>query len=83
MTSQPETITWHATGDALPDDECTVLIASPRLDPPVWMGFLSANQWFSVDAMPLRDVTHWADIPAGPGSTATESPVINPLADFQ
>lgn len=63
-----EQLTWHATADESPDDESTVLIRSPRLDPPVWLGYLSAGQWWSVDAEPVRDVTHWAQMPEGPAT---------------
>lgn len=80
MITETELITWHLITDALPDDECTVLIHSPRCDPPVWLGFLSAEQWFSVDAMPLRGVTHWADIPDGP--RVDVAPAIDALVDF-
>ena len=61
-----EIITWHACADELPDDDATVMMRSLRMDPPVWMGYLTAGEWKNIEGFPVRDVTHWADIPEGP-----------------
>jgi hypothetical protein len=63
-----ETITWHTIGDRLPDDDETVLIRSPRMDPPIWFGYASAGEWLTTDGDIVRDVTHWAGFPEGPAA---------------
>src|SRR5438067_1667350 len=59
---------WIPVGARLPDDETQVLVA--RDDGEVGAGFLSAEVWFWVDAMPIDSgfVTHWMPLPAAPGA---------------
>ena len=57
-----ETITWHPATEP-PDDDQTVMIHSTRMDPPVWVGYTSAGQWFTTEGSSVRDVTHWAEMP--------------------
>lgn len=78
MTTEP--ITWHPAANP-PDDDQTVLIHSPRLSDAVWLGYISAGQWLTVEGSIVRDVTHWADLPAGPGA-AKHSPADRLVRDL-
>jgi hypothetical protein len=40
-----ETVTWTRTQDQLPDDEITVMINTPSLSEPVWLGYYEAVCW--------------------------------------
>jgi hypothetical protein len=70
--SLTETITWKAVADGLPDADLTVLCAAGDN---VFEGFLDGEDgngrplFRDVTAVPVRDVTHWADLPEGPSST--------------
>lgn len=56
---------WTPVTEALPDDEEAVLIAFEDGD--VWVGFLDAGAWRTVDAMPAAQrVTHWMRFPEAP-----------------
>jgi hypothetical protein len=67
-----EKIQWIATADELPDAGVTVLIFIDGADEQVWFGYFeeespSGNVWTYASGMPvLEDVTHWAEVPAGP-----------------
>lgn len=57
---------WIPVTEKLPDDDITVMIAG-KMDEPVWLGFHDDTGWYSVDAMPLRNmVTHWRNLPEPP-----------------
>lgn len=60
-----ETIQWHRAND-LPDDEITVLLYTPGLDEPVWLGWHDDEGWHAADAMPVPDefVKAWAQMPS-------------------
>ena len=60
-----ESITWIPVTERLPDDETTVLIATPGADP--WPGWHDEVGWFQADGSPVEEVTHWANMPEGPG----------------
>lgn len=65
-----ETITWFAVEEQLPDGETTVLIYGPgTIDPPVWLGWYDSVEkvWREVSADEVADITHWANVPEGPG----------------
>jgi hypothetical protein len=57
---------WVATKTRLPHDEDVVLVAA---DGEVWVGYFHFGQWRDLDAMPLTNVTHWADFPEAPAGT--------------
>lgn len=69
--STAETITWHRADEGRPDADLVVLVA---FDPdtvqgePVWLGTWNGDEWVSVDSGVFEEgVTHWADVPHGPG----------------
>jgi hypothetical protein len=65
-----ETITWIPAAEQLPDAELTVLCSGAETG--VFDGFLDGTDeagkpvWRDVTAMPVYDVTHWAELPKGP-----------------
>lgn len=61
-----ENIKWN-DAQVLPDDNTTVLLFSPDYDEPVWIGYHEDDKWF-VDNGDVISVTHWADLPYGPGA---------------
>lgn len=70
-----ETLDWVEAGERLPDPEITVLVYAPAADEPVWLGFRDEDDggslWFWADGREVTDtVTHWADVPAGPGGAS-------------
>lgn len=78
MTLVTETITWISVGERMPDVERTVLLHVPEADDPIWVGYLDSDPdaglsspyevWRWADGMRVAQrVTHWADLPAGPG----------------
>jgi hypothetical protein len=56
---------WQPTDVALPDDNETVLIYAEECEPPVWIGYIEAGVWWSIDAWQAR-VTHWMPLPEPP-----------------
>lgn len=62
-----EAIAWIMAKNQLPDDEMTVLINTPKLDEPVWLGYYEDGCWYLIDgtALPDNTVIAWADMPAG------------------
>jgi hypothetical protein len=67
MNPVAEIITWTPSKTQLPDDELTVLINTPKLNEPVWLGYYEADCWYLIDGTALADgvVIAWADLPAG------------------
>ena len=58
-------VKWIPAGEALPDDELTVLVALACGE--VWTGFHEAGEWRYVSADLIGEpVTHWAEFPAPP-----------------
>jgi hypothetical protein len=67
----PETINWIPTTDELPDEGVIVLLFTEGDGEPVWPGYfdeLSAHGyiWRDANGGQVENVTHWADMPAGP-----------------
>jgi len=64
-----ETITWVNADDSLPDSDIDVLIFSNNPTCPVWIGHHDGEKWRWSDSMAARPfvVSHWAEIPGGPG----------------
>ena len=68
-----ETLTWLPATEHMPDDDITVLLAMDpaRAGEPVWLGWCDAGTWHDATTgrtLPSGVVTHWADMPAGPGA---------------
>ena len=63
-----ETIEWKSVEDELPDSDITVLVYSAN-DLSVWLGYYDEDLFISVGGEIAPHVTHWADMPFGPGST--------------
>jgi hypothetical protein len=66
-----ETIVWIATLDELPDEGVTVLLFTEGDGEPVWPGYFDEATahgyiWRSADGSEIENVTHWAEMPAGP-----------------
>ena len=70
-----ETIVWKSVEDEMPDDGIDVLVKTRCASYPVWIGAYDSDEgWRWCDgAMPLHDVTHWAEMPAGPESQIDET----------
>lgn len=69
MTPRPyyvETVTWHPADDVPPVDHDVLVTFEGTRGAYIaaWMG--SDLGWIGVDALPLRNVAWWADIPPGP-----------------
>lgn len=62
-----ETIRWIPAGERLPDAEMSVMVATTSDTVPVWLGWYDGEQWLDSEAVPIS-VTHWAEIPGGPGA---------------
>lgn len=67
-----ESIRWLPIEVQLPDPQITVLIHTPAGDEPVLVGYMdeddSGVQWFEASDRRIdSEVTHWADLPVGPG----------------
>lgn len=67
-----ETITWISVADDLPDDDIVCMIFT-KAEIEVWIGCIVDRTpgcllWRSVEGWPMYDVTHWAEMPAGPKS---------------
>ena len=67
-----ETINWIATINELPDEGVTVLLFMEGEGEPVWPGYFDEATahgyiWRSADGSEVENVTHWAEMPAGPG----------------
>lgn len=66
-----EVITWRETAAGLPDAETNVLLYAEHAG--TLEGFLDGEDdagapiWRDVTALQVAGVTHWADMPAGPG----------------
>lgn len=66
-----EKINWIATTDDLPDEGVIVLLYTTDVGEPVWPGYFDEATphgyvWRSAEGMALDNVTHWAEMPAGP-----------------
>lgn len=67
-----ETITWQPVEAGLPDAETNVLLDAEELG--TFEGFLDGTDewgaplWRDVTAVRVHGVTHWADMPKGPGA---------------
>jgi len=64
-----ETVQWHPIpGDDLPDDEITVLIASPSDPDPVWLGYHDSELggWVYINGIFASMAAAWAHLPEGP-----------------
>jgi hypothetical protein len=66
-----ETINWIPTADELPDEGVIVMLFTTGDGEPVWPGYfdeVSAHGyiWRDANGGQLENVTHWADMPAGP-----------------
>jgi len=62
-----EWITWIDVNNELPDCDIDVLIRTDCASYPVWIGSHDSVDWQGTDGvMLLANVTHWADMPAGP-----------------
>lgn len=59
-------VTWNSVVDRLPDSDQTVLIACISGTEPVWLGYHNGEEWLTVEGESVS-VTHWADMPDGPG----------------
>ena len=58
---------WVSVSLALPDDDCTVMVAIKGDSEPVWLGYIDGGIWTNVDGSPIANpVTHWQHLPAGP-----------------
>lgn len=86
----PETILWRPVDSGLPDAEKNVLLFAEELG--TFEGFLhglddsGAPDWRDVTALPVKGVTEWAEMPAGPGrnwaaGVAAREPALVPLAN--
>lgn len=70
---------WIPVTEALPDDECAVLIAFADGD--VYAGQMNAGKWRSLHGAVVYAadaITHWAHMPEGPKdqySRAMQSPI--------
>ena len=67
-----ERINWIATINDLPDEGVTVLLFTEGEGEPVWPGYFDEATahgyiWRSADGAEIENVTHWAEMPAGPG----------------
>lgn len=61
-----EALTWIPIADQLPDADLTVLIAlDEEHDEPTWFAFYEGDRWLDISGLPLRGVTHWAEMPKG------------------
>lgn len=58
---------WIPIAEALPDDDLTVIVATPDSDEPVWIGYHDGEGWHFADSMPAH-VTHWRQLPEPPAS---------------
>ena len=56
---------WIPTENELPDDNETVIVHALDNDPPVWLGYYDAGDWYSVDSFACY-VTHWMPLPEPP-----------------
>jgi hypothetical protein len=70
-----ESLRWIATEDDLPDAGVTVLLFSADAGEPVWPGYFDEASahgyvWRCADGSQIDDVTHWAEMPAGPEVTS-------------
>lgn len=66
-----ETITW-VSASTPPDDEQTVLIYAPQEDDPIWLGYHDGDAWREASGGQVSTpVTHWAEMPKGPSTSAT------------
>lgn len=67
-----ETINWIPSVDDLPDEGVTVLLFTEGEGEPVWPGYFDEATahgylWRTADGTQIEGVTHWAEMPAGPG----------------
>jgi hypothetical protein len=67
-----ERINWIATTEDLPDQGVTVLLFTEGEGEPVWPGYFDEATahgylWRTADGSEIEGVTHWAEMPAGPG----------------
>ena len=60
-----EMITWFDCAESLPDDDTTVLVALPSGE--TWVGWHQDRRWPDASTAGEIEVTHWADMPRGPG----------------
>lgn len=70
--SHTETITWVPCAERLPDAELNVL-AFDAQQGQTMEAFLDCDDnglplWRDVTALTIHGVTHWADLPLGPGA---------------
>lgn len=62
-----EIIEWKDATKEQPDDGIVVLVKTPSPGEPVWLAYRDDGQWFTPENMGYAyQITHWADIPAGP-----------------
>lgn len=58
---------WLSVSLAMPDDDCTVMVAMKDASEPVWLGYRDGDVWMNVDATPFaHPVTHWQHLLSGP-----------------
>lgn len=68
LLSMIEKIHWSKESKTMPDADETVIIATPTLGDPVWLGYYDGTSWITVEGYPLADgvVEFWAPMPRGP-----------------
>jgi hypothetical protein len=67
-----EQLNWVDVCDRLPDEGVTVLLFGDMDGEPVWPGYLDDSPacgriWRTIDGWITDGVTHWAEMPSGPG----------------
>lgn len=64
-----ETITWIDASEQKPDVDTTVMVFVPEASEPIWPGWWSGEEWVWAEGATIDDtVTHWAELPMGPGA---------------
>jgi len=58
-------LAWRAVDEDLPDDELTVLVATPDGAEPVFLGYKDGECWRSVHGEQIK-VSHWLPLPEPP-----------------
>lgn len=76
MGSEVESISWIPVARCLPDDDISVLVFAPQSEDwngeQVWIGHHDDGVWIDTEGSdwPAAVVTHWAQMPAGPSTSA-------------